>query len=161
MKLKKLLILLCLPILAACSRADKAFKETAIEAEAEVGAYAQIDSLTAFRLDSYDIRENDGNKELIITYSIRSKADPISTSFDLYRLKAQQEGIDLVPSLDLVDEEKLVATLGEDGEIGGLSQGFILKDDSPVDILVKGTDTAFIKDSKPVEPYPVKITIKP
>lgn len=163
-----LLVFSCLFLVGCSGQAKKEFGDTIVEPTAEIGESFRIDTAynketnevsdkNTITINSGEIIEDEGQKVLIVNYSWANSIGG-SAIFQNVTLTAKQDNINLQPTLDHVDNTKLLVTNIEPGEVSeGIEQGFILNSDNPVTLSIMGIDTFWTENSKPLHAYPVTV----
>lgn len=155
------LFVMAIVFLTAACQHEKIIEDTFYPPEkASWGEEVQIDSMSSLAFLEARVETVGDEKHLILLYDWENLSEKAKVTMDAYSLSLSQDGVALKPSLAAVaDKNKLVSQVSAKGTLSGIEQGFILIDESDITLQIKGKDKFIIKDTKPLNAYPVKVDI--
>lgn len=165
--LKRTLVMLLLPavalVMVACSKTEKPehYSSYVPPETAEMGDAVKLDedNILTFQKARLE-RTEKGDTILIVRYDWQNTSKAAHVSEEAFTLTAKQDGINLKPDLSLVeDRKKLVTNIPGGDSIEGIEQGFVLRSEDPVTLVLTGRVKYIFVDEKPQFNHPVKLTV--
>lgn len=162
-KLGVLMIALSIVFISSCAQLEppeEGYTSFVPPTEADMGEDIQIDGDTIINITNINTVDVDGELHAILVFNWTNISGQDRTSDQAYTFSLFQDGVQLQPSLEAVeDKDKLVTEIADGETLEDMEQGYILINDGPITVEILGRAETIFIDGVPQFDYPVTVVI--